>query len=97
MSFNSIAIAVDDDALASRTRAAYAKEGVEQPEGAWYANRWAIAADPSVEPPYESALAAENPNPGGDESVITDAMLTAAVQAHPFASPSQASPPGPQS
>jgi hypothetical protein len=48
---------------------------------------WAIAADPSVAGPYASAVAAGVPNPGADESVVTDAMLTAAVQAHPFEEP----------
>ena len=87
MSFATIAVCVNDEALAQRTRAAYAKEGVAQPDPAWYAMRWAISADPSIEPPYASALASGNPNPGGDESVITDGMLTAAVQAHPYTPP----------
>lgn len=84
MSFNTIARCVEDEAFANRTKAAYAKEGAAGPETAQYVNRWLIAADPSIEPPYESAIAANNPNPGGDESVITDGMLTAAVQAHPY-------------
>jgi hypothetical protein len=71
----------------ARTQAAYAKEGVASPETAWYVNKWLICADPSVEPPYEYALNADNPNPGGDETVITDAMLTAAVNAHPYTPP----------
>ena len=31
---------------------------------------------------YESAVIADNPNPGGDPAVITDAAILAAVQAH---------------
>jgi hypothetical protein len=84
MSFASIATCTNDEVLGNRVRAAYAKEGVDQADVTWYTMRWAIAADPSVEAPYASALAANNPNPGGDESVITDGALTAAVQAHPF-------------
>jgi hypothetical protein len=84
VSFNSISKCAADEAFGQRTRAAYAKEGVEQPDTAWYQKHWLIAADPSIEPPYESALLSNNPNPGGDESVITDAMLTAAVAAHPY-------------
>jgi hypothetical protein len=38
-----------------------------------------VASD--VEAAYESALAAGNPNPGGDEAVITDGMILANVQA----------------
>ena len=84
MSFNTIAQCVRDEALAQRTRAAYAKEGVSTPDPAWYQNQWLIAADPSIEASYASALAGGNPNPGGDESAITDAMITAAVQAYPY-------------
>lgn len=87
MSFNTISRCAADEALGQRARAAYAKEGVEQPDPAWYAMRWALAADPSIEPPYESAILNDNPNPGGDESVITDGALTAAVQAHPYTPP----------
>lgn len=35
----------------------------------------------ATEAEYASALAADNPAPGADESVITDAMILAAVQA----------------
>jgi hypothetical protein len=84
MSFKSIATCTNDEPLGKRVRAAYAREGVEQPDPTWFHMRWAIAADPSIEPPYESALLNDNPDPGGDESVITDGMLTAAVQAHPY-------------
>lgn len=96
MSFSSIATCVDDEALAARTAAAYAKEqDLEQPEAAWNAKRWLIAADPSIEAPYESALASENPDPGGDPSVISDGMLTAAVAAHPYEPLTPTSPPPP--
>lgn len=84
MSFATIAQTTKDEVLGDRVRAAYAKEGVDQADQTWWTMRWAIAADPSVEGAYASALAAGNPNPGGDESVITDGALTAAVQAHPF-------------
>jgi len=88
MSYKTISKAANDESLAQRGKAAYAKEGhVEQPDAAWYAMRWAIAADPSIEPPYASAVAANNPDPGGDESVITDGMLLAAVTAHPYTPP----------
>ena len=87
MSFATIARCAADETFAQRTRAAYAKEGVTEPDPAWFAMRWAIAADPSIEPPYESAIISDNPNPGGDESVITDGMLTAAVQAHAYTPP----------
>lgn len=88
MSFNTIAQCSRDAVFGSRVAAAYAAEGTDQADLAWQTMRWAIAADPSVAAPYASAVAAANPNPGGDESVVTDGMLTAAVQAHPFTPPS---------
>lgn len=43
---------------------------------------WAVAAASDVEAAYASALAAGNPHPGGDESVVTDGMILANVQAN---------------
>lgn len=88
MSFNTISRCAVDEAFGRRARAAYAKEGVDQPDPAWYQNNWALAADPSIEAPYESAILNANPDPGGDESVLTDGAITAAVQAHPYTPPS---------
>jgi hypothetical protein len=87
VSFNTIAQCSRDAVFGARTAAAYASEGVIQGDLAWQTMRWAISSDPSVAGPYASAVAANNPNPGGDESVVTDGMLTAAVQAHPFEEP----------
>lgn len=84
MSYSSIAQCADDQAFQRRLTGAYAKEGNQSPEPAMWARRWAIAADPSIEPPYESAVIAGIPDPGADESVITDGMLLAAVTAHPY-------------
>ena len=84
MSFTSVSRCAADESFAQRCRAAYAKEGVQTPDPAWYQNHWLIAADPSIEAAYASALAGGNPDPGGDESAITDAMITAAVQTYPY-------------
>jgi hypothetical protein len=43
--------------------------------------RWFVASASDVEAAYASALAADNPDPGGDESVITDGMILSATQA----------------
>jgi hypothetical protein len=40
-----------------------------------------VSAASDVEAAYASALAAGNPDPGGDPAVITDAMILAKVQA----------------
>ena len=42
--------------------------------------RWEVSAKSDIEAAYASALAAGNENPGGDEGVITDGMILAAVQ-----------------
>lgn len=81
MSYNSINACANDLGFQGRATAAYAQEGATDPNAAYWQHRWALAADPSIEPPYESALAAGTPDPGIDEAVITDAMLLAAVQA----------------
>lgn len=89
MSYNTIALCAYDAGLEPRIKAAYAKEqeDVNQPDPAYYAMRWVIAGDPSIEPAYESAVLNNHPNPGADESVITDSMLLAAVQANPYVAP----------
>jgi len=84
MSYTTIADCAADATFGRRVAAAYAKEGTDAADAAWQTMHWAIAADPSIEPPYESAIISGNPDPGGDPSVITDGMLTAAVQAHPY-------------
>lgn len=43
-------------------------------------NRMTIAASPGFAEAYESALIAEVPNPGLDQSVISDAQILSAVQ-----------------
>jgi len=88
MSYSTIARCASDLSFAPRVMAAYSKElGVDPPDPAYYAMRWAIAGDPSIEGPYESAVLSNNPDPGGDPSVITDGMLLAAVTAHPYTPP----------
>ena len=47
---------------------------------AWPTFAYPVAVDYEAE--YASALAADNPAPGADEAVITDANIAAAVQAH---------------
>ena len=42
---------------------------------------WAVVSATDVNAAYASAVAGGNPNPGGDEAVITDGMILANVQA----------------
>ena len=81
MSYATIATCTVDVEFQARLTAALADEGVTNPEVRYYEVRWAIAADPSIEPPYAYAIETGNPSPGGDPTVVTDEMLLAAVQA----------------
>jgi hypothetical protein len=92
MSYASLDTATRDESLKNRTIAAVQQEARENPtvadtdyaalviansaEGAQMI--WPVALNTEAE--YESALAAGNPNPGGDPSVITDGMILSAVQ-----------------
>jgi len=102
MSYSSISQAAQDQALIARVSAAVQKEAwngavsssdmAAQFRGSptYGADQliWPIAID--NEAAYDSALAGSNPNPGGDPAVITDANITAGVQAHWPADPEAA-------
>jgi hypothetical protein len=83
MSYATIDQCARDEAFLGRLTAAVAQEGSLAPPSDAYALIWTVAAAGDIEAAYASALAAGNPNPGGDESVITDGMILSAVQAHP--------------
>ena len=72
----------NDLALVDRVSAAVAQEGSTAPAGDAWTVMWPLSAASDVEAAYASALAAGNPDPGGDEGVITDGMILANVQAH---------------
>jgi hypothetical protein len=82
MSYSTINLCAHDAALLGRITAAAAKEGADKPEAAASELIWAVSAASDIEAAYASALAADNPNPGGDEAVITDQMILSAVQAN---------------
>lgn len=81
MSYNTISRCAYDNAFMSRVTACAAQEGAAEPEQAAGALRWPVSTRTDIEAAYASALAASNPNPGGDESVISDQMILSAVQA----------------
>jgi hypothetical protein len=81
MSYNTISQCRWDAAFQSRVTAAVAQEGRDDPEQTAGQIMWPVSTRGDIESAYASALAAENPNPGGDESVITDPMILSAVQA----------------
>lgn len=81
MSYSTINMNANDPAFNGRLRAACAQEDVPPgPEAAAAEIRWAVASKTDIEAAFASAVAANNPNPGGDETVITDEMILAAVQ-----------------
>jgi len=86
MSYTTISACFNDSAFIARVRACVAQEQIAkgvapEPEAMLPSMVWAVAAASDVEQAYAYALTAGNPNPGGDESVITDAMILAHVQA----------------
>lgn len=82
MSYNTISQCANDGAFLSRITAAAAQEGAPTPpHGTAQQLIWPVSARTDIEAAYASALAAGNPNPGGDEAVITDGMILSAVQA----------------
>ena len=81
MSYSSIAKSYTDQALTARVTACCAAEGAADPQTTAYGIMWPIVCASDVEAAYETALASQNPNPGGDPAVITDQMILSHVQA----------------
>jgi hypothetical protein len=95
MSLTTIHQAANDDALLERVTASVWQQAIANPDfgdtgfGAQVlsgsAPIEAVFAYPTAvdyEAEYESAVAAGNPNPGGDPAVITDENIEASVQVH---------------
>jgi hypothetical protein len=82
MSYGSVARCSKDTALRDRVAGCCAKEGAADPDTAAVDLMWPVSAASDIEAAYESALAADNPNPGGDPTVITDQMILSNVQAN---------------
>jgi hypothetical protein len=96
MSYTSIQTAVRDTALQDRVTAGAMKEAIaggpefkdsafggqlrSNPILAVNTFMWPVCIDYEAE--YEYALDGENPDPGGDPGVITDAMIGSAIQTH---------------
>ena len=80
MSYATIAQCANDNAFLARVAACCAQEGAANPDDAAFQLRWKVSGASDIEAAYASAVAAENPNPGGDDSVITDQMILSNVQ-----------------
>jgi len=86
MSFGTVAQCVRDQAFVDRVIACVAQEQIAKGENAQPSviageMLWTVAGADDVEEAYAYALTSANPNPGGDETVITDAMILSHVQA----------------
>lgn len=58
-----------------------AQEGSPHPEYTMSNDlRWPVSSQTDIEAAYEYALNADNPDPGGDPTVITDQQILSAVQ-----------------
>lgn len=75
-----IHLVADDGDLRERVTACAAQENIPSPEGWTYDHRWAYASAPTWAEKYEYALATDNPTPGKDPAVITDADILGQVQ-----------------
>lgn len=82
MSYATINQCANDQALRGRVTAACAQEGADNPSQSMFDVMWPLSSASDIEAAYASALAANNPDPGGDEGVITDGMILSAVQAN---------------
>lgn len=94
MSYSTITRAATDSALTFRIQAAVVQEAwnnstnsttsfakdVQISPGNAMRLYWPVCISSDIEAAYASAIASDNPNPGGDESVITDEMILSAVQ-----------------
>ena len=83
MSYNHIADAAQDSDLRRRVAACFAQQttGTEQPEALASVHMWRIVANGPIADAYSYAVAANVPNPGKDEAVVTDANILDAVTA----------------
>lgn len=81
MSYNTIHQCANDEAFQNRLVACAAQEGEESPEYSMSVKlRWPVSSLTDIEEAYEYAVNSDNPNPGGDDTVITDAQILSAVQ-----------------
>lgn len=98
MSYTTIHQCANDVAFCSRLMACAAQEGSENPEYDVSAKlRWPVSAKTDIEAAYEYAVNAENPNPGGDPTVITDQQILSAVQSLITVEPAAPAGPSPES
>ena len=80
MAYSDIAALNSDNDFILRTRACASTEGESDPVGWTEDHIWQMASAPGFGDAYAYAVASENPRPGNDPAVITDAMILGQVQ-----------------
>ena len=81
MSYKSGAEMAESYSLNRRITAAVGKESISRPQQWVEEYRWEVVSQPGWDAAWDSAVASENPDPGGDEAVITDGMILSGIQA----------------
>lgn len=81
MSYKSVADMAENYALNRRITGGAGKESIDNPQAWVQSYRWEIASQPGWDAAWDSAVASGNPDPGNDESVITDGMILSGIQA----------------
>lgn len=77
----SIAEMTASGSLINRLTACAAEQDKPEPYSQWVMERiWKIAASPGWAAKWDSAIAAEIPDPGSNPTVITDADILAVIQ-----------------
>lgn len=94
MSYATVAKCSSDKAFIDRVSACVATEGYTMdPVMFTMSIIWQVSAHDDIEQAYAYALTADNPDPGGDETVITDQMILSATQPLIPVPPAPAPPP----
>lgn len=81
MTYYTQSLLAADQNILLRATACAANEGEPNAQGWAWEHAWHLSAQPGWDAAYESAIAAEIPDPGREGSVISDPMILAAVQA----------------
>jgi hypothetical protein len=80
MAYYDIALLSSDSDFLNRCTACASTESIPEPKSWVIENQWNLASTPSFGDKYAYAIASEVPNPGRDESVISDGEILSAVQ-----------------
>jgi hypothetical protein len=81
MSYSTQSELARDNSVLMRVSACASTCGVKNPQSWAWEHQWELSAQPGWDTAYSYALANNKTDVGNDESVITDGMILAAVEA----------------